>query len=350
MGASRYFALTSLLLAMTSIASASPKIGDKAPTVKVAKWMKDTPPALPGAKDAEKHVFLVEFWATWCGPCKTSIPHLSELQQKYGKDGLVVIGVSNEDPETISAFMNKKNKGQALEMSYFVAADDEMATNNGYMEGIPGIPHAFLVNKAGQIVWTGNPLNPAMNGVLEKVMAGKYDVETAKKSAEADKKFADLSTQLQPAYQARDKDKLLKVLDEMISTKPAEVQPWMIKRQMYTEFEMADKIPALEIEMEKAFADSPSALMELATALLSRDVEERNPQLIYRSASRAADLSAKDPDAQELLARVQCEFGMLDAAISTQQKAIAASNGKEKERNEKVLAYYNTLKKLKTTG
>src|SRR5262245_33682242 len=135
MGALRYFVFGILTLSLASHAIASPQIGDKAPAVKVAKWMKETPPTLPGGKDADKHVFLVEFWATWCGPCKTSIPHLSELQQKYAKDGLVVIGVSNEDPETISTFMNKKNKGQALEMSYYVASDDEMATNNGYMEG-----------------------------------------------------------------------------------------------------------------------------------------------------------------------------------------------------------------------
>ena len=347
----RILILMVLTLSMSSATAwAAPQIGDKPPPVKVAKWMTQAPPALPGEKDGEKHFFLVEFWATWCGPCRKSIPHMAELHRKLGKDGLVILGISNEDPETIAGFLKKKTQGQVIDMPYYVGADNEMATNNEWMKDIQGIPHAFLVNKSGQIVWTGNPLDPTMDGVLEKVMAGKYDVETAKTAAVANKKFVELSQQLQPTYQSGNREKMLKTLDEMIALKPTEVQPWMIKRQMYIEFEMKEKIPSLEADMEKAFADTPSALMELVTAELGRDLDQRNPQILYRSATRAAQVSGKDPEAHELLGRVQCEFGMLDAAIASQQKAIALADGKEKERLEKVLAYYNSVKKLNQKG
>jgi thiol-disulfide isomerase/thioredoxin len=335
------------LCVMSAPLMAAPAIGDKAPAVKVAKWMTQAPPTLPGGKDSDKNFFLVEFWATWCPPCLKSIPHLAELHRKYGKDGLVILGVSNEESETIDGFLKRKTKGQTIDMPYYVGADDEMGTTNGWMEGIQGIPHAFLVNKSGNVVWTGNPLDPGMNGVIEKVLSGKYDVDTAKKQAARDKRFGELSTQLKPAFQARDKDKLFKVLDEMISLKPTEVQPWMVKRQMYTEFEMPEKLPSLEADMEKAFANSSSALMELVNLELGRDLDERNPQLLYRTAARAAKLSNdKDPDAYELLGRVQCEFGMLDAAIATQKKAISLASDDDKKHLEKVLAYYNSIKKI----
>jgi thiol-disulfide isomerase/thioredoxin len=55
------------------------KIGDPAPPLAVSKWVKGTPVKKLG--DGQVHV--VEFWATWCGPCKVSIPHLTELAKKY---------------------------------------------------------------------------------------------------------------------------------------------------------------------------------------------------------------------------------------------------------------------------
>jgi thiol-disulfide isomerase/thioredoxin len=46
----------------------------------------------------EGKAVVIDFWATWCGPCRVEIPHLQELHKKYGKDGLIVIGLNLEDP------------------------------------------------------------------------------------------------------------------------------------------------------------------------------------------------------------------------------------------------------------
>jgi thiol-disulfide isomerase/thioredoxin len=64
-------------------------IGDPAPQLVVKEFVKGSPVTQfkPGS------VYVVEFWATWCGPCKTSIPHLTELQKKYG-DKVTFVGVS----------------------------------------------------------------------------------------------------------------------------------------------------------------------------------------------------------------------------------------------------------------
>ncbi|MEK7713866.1 MAG: TlpA disulfide reductase family protein, partial [candidate division NC10 bacterium] len=81
------------------------ELGDPAPELKIADWVKGTPITLASGKD--KSVYVVEFWATWCGPCRTSIPHLTELQKKYKDKGLVIVGITDEDKTTVSNFVEK---------------------------------------------------------------------------------------------------------------------------------------------------------------------------------------------------------------------------------------------------
>lgn len=335
------------VLTVAMPAQAGLKIGDKAPAVKAGKWMTSAPPALPNDKGGEKHVFLVEFWATWCPPCLKSIPHLGELHRKHGKDGLVIVSVSNEDPETIEKFLKKNASNKKLEMPYHVAADDEMATNSTYMADIESIPHAFIVDRKGIVIWTGNPLDPAMDDAVEGVLAGTYNVEAAKKAAATSEKYEELMGVLKTAYTEGDKDKIFKTLDEMIALKPQELQPYLIRRQLMGEYEMQDQVAAWDQKIEAAMQDHPDSLNDLVEFELQKPIAERNPGLMYRSASRAVELTKRrDVDTLAILAEVQCQLGMLDAAIATQQEAVALADESSKESMKKVLAYLESAKAL----
>jgi thiol-disulfide isomerase/thioredoxin len=370
--------LLSVVIAVSSSRPglAAPPIGEKAPAINVSKWMNGPPPALPGgkavAKDAAKpgakpagkeddkaaakeseqkdgkHVFVVEFWATWCGPCRKSIPHLAELHKKKEKDGLVIIGISNEEPETIAEFLKPKKDGKAIDMPYFVAADDENASTDAWMEDIEGIPHAFVVNQQGIVVWQGNPLDTAkLDSTIEQVLAGKFDVEAAKKEAAADKQYEKLLADLQAAYPMHKEEVIFKLLDEMISLKPKVVQTYMIKRAMLVEFEKTDKLADLDAKVLETFKDDSANLLEIVDIEFGKELAQRSPVLMVRCMARACELMKKpDPEVLSQLARVQCECGQLDAAIKSQTKAAAAAPEDQQESYKKTLAYYEGLKQL----
>lgn len=340
------------LAALALPAMATPKIGDKAPPVKVSDWMAAKPPALPGEKGADKHVFLVEFWATWCGPCRRSIPHLAKLHRAREKDGLVIIGVSNEDKPTVEGFVKGKGGKKGMDMPYFVGVDDDMGTNSKYMDEIEGIPHSFLVDRSGVVVWAGNPLDSeALDKAIDLTLAGKYDVEKAKKAAEAGKKFTRLMNELQVAYQGKDEKKIFQLLDQMIETKPDDLQGYLIKRHMLGEFNKREQISSVDAALEAAIKDSPDSLKDLVGHMLGREPSERNAGMMYRSAVRADQLAGgKSAECAAILSSVYCQLGMLEAAIKTQERATELAAAEEKDTYKSVLKYLNEAKEIARTA
>lgn len=94
---------------------------------------------------------VVEFWATWCPPCRESIPHLNKLHQAYKDKGVVIIGISDEDRRIIKDFLKK------TPIDYIVATDEKARLKKSL--GVSAIPRAFLVDKNGTITWEGHPGN-----------------------------------------------------------------------------------------------------------------------------------------------------------------------------------------------
>lgn len=113
----------------------------KAPKLEVEKWL------TPEPKTDGKFV-LIEFWATWCPPCRKSITLLNDLHKKFGKD-LVVIGISHESEADVRAL-------KAPKIEYLSAIDTKARTKKEL--GVFGIPHVILIEPGGGVVWEGFPL------------------------------------------------------------------------------------------------------------------------------------------------------------------------------------------------
>jgi len=154
--------------AAEAVAAAVPtRLGDSAYPLVGLTWVKGDPVTIaPGT------VYVVEFWATWCPPCRDSIPHLTELQARYG-DRVVFVGVSNEDAATVRPFV----AGLGNQMAYTVAVDPAGKVVDGYMRafGQSGIPTAFVVDAEGRVAWVGHPMGD-LEAVLDRVLAGTYTI------------------------------------------------------------------------------------------------------------------------------------------------------------------------------
>ena len=195
-------ALVSALISPTVFAA---ELGQAAAPLKIREWVKGKPVDLASAKG--KQVLVVEFWATWCGPCRTSIPHLTEMQKKF-KD-VVFIGVSDEDAATVKKFVNKMGD----QMDYTVAVDDDRQTSKGYMEAFDqnGIPHSFIVDLEGRVVWHGHPM-AGLDEALAEVVAGKFDLSKAKKRAGAENLMREF---YEAAMEGTDEAKITKLGKEL---------------------------------------------------------------------------------------------------------------------------------------
>lgn len=115
-------------------------INQEAPKFIVEEWLTDEP-------DTEGKFVLIDFWATWCGPCKRAIPEMNKFHKEF-EDDLVVIGLSNEPKAKVLKQVNPK-------MDYYSAIDTQKRLNNSYK--VQGIPHCVIINPKGIVVWEGWP-------------------------------------------------------------------------------------------------------------------------------------------------------------------------------------------------
>jgi thiol-disulfide isomerase/thioredoxin len=139
---SRTLFAVSLFACLIPLAAAEgPKVGEAPPAIQLDEWI--SAPA-----DFNGKPVLLEFWATWCPPCRASIPHLNEINAKYKDKGLVIVGVSDEDAAGIREFQ------KGVPMNYPNGVSKDLVQKFG----VSGIPHAFLIDKSGKLIWHGHPM------------------------------------------------------------------------------------------------------------------------------------------------------------------------------------------------
>lgn len=119
--------------------------------------------ALPNVQALRGRVVVLEFWATWCGPCRMTTPILAGWQAKYGAQGLTVVGVTTDPVERATLYVQENG------MRYTVASDPGGFTSQTYR--IKSIPSMFVIDKRGVIRDVSIGFDPNGGGALEREIA-----------------------------------------------------------------------------------------------------------------------------------------------------------------------------------
>ncbi len=122
-------------------------------------------------------VIVLDFWATWCGPCKRAMPMLDETQKRLRAD-LTILGISDEPSATVRTFLASGQKH-----SYAIGTDEKKTLKDSF--AVNGIPHCVIISTDGVIRWQGNPHEPDFVKAIEDTIKADPGV-AARRAAEAE--------------------------------------------------------------------------------------------------------------------------------------------------------------------
>ena len=388
--------LATPVLGMQGVAEPTLVVGSVAPDLNVESWLsKGSGDRFPEVTKFEAgKVYIVEFWATWCPPCVASMPHLSELQEKYEAKGVQVISITDEPLEEVSAFLQRQVRSDPsktyaeLTKNYCLATDPDGSSHFSYTEasGVPGIPAAFLIGKSGKIEWIGHPVE--IDEPLELVVADKFDAVAYQKiQAERKRLAAEVGGVLQLVQGGNAEEALVRLegiiagapedektsltvlqveilgasgkpklavqkLDELLAKASGENEIEM--RMLKLQISAAEKMPGAE----KAFfeiaelANSAGLQNSSAWAVVQMrlDGTALSPQMVAK-ARQLADAAVEAqpvPDVLETQAHLAFIQGDVDKAIEIQTQAFEMAREPQlRQRLAKFLSEWQALKMSK---
>lgn len=341
-------------------------VGDPAPALAVSNWVKGRK-----IERFEKgRIYVVDFWATWCGPCLESIPHLTVLQEKHGdKVQMVGINVWENAPEKVPAFVEK----MGAKMGYAVAQDlvppfpkdvkskprfalengrssQDWLVASGWDEN--GIPVVFIIDRDGRIAWIGDGWGGALDSPLEKIVNGAWDtsayaLEYAKR-APIDKRVRAMTREMNASYNAKDYDGALAKAGEIMTFEPSQAHLAGFKFEVLLT-NKGDREQAYAYAREQLKANTfYTALSQMAWVIVFGDGRSQpaDLELAEALAERANVLSGGTrPGIYNTLARIAFLRGDAAKAADLQAKAVELAPTDEARQE-----YAKTLEEYKKSG
>jgi len=146
------------------LAAGEPKPGEAPPPLKLESFLQGPSSTQPSWQTLKGKVVVLEFWATWCGPCVAAIPHLNELADKLKDEPIQFIAITAEDEKVVRPFLRRKP------IHAWIGLDGNKSMLDDY--GVTGIPHTVIVDQKGVIAAITHPTY-VTETLLRDVLAGK---------------------------------------------------------------------------------------------------------------------------------------------------------------------------------
>jgi thiol-disulfide isomerase/thioredoxin len=328
-------------------------IGDPAPKLQVKEFLKGKP--VEGLEKGKTYV--VEFWATWCGPCKATIPHLTELQKQYKNVTFIGVSVYEQDPKAVKPFVDEMGS----KMDYRVAVDSvpekgdpgegKMAKTWMDAAAQEGIPTAFIVNTDGKVAWIGHP--GEMEKPLEQIVKGTWDMRLAAAKFKEDREEKLEVRALQKGWEEVKQEKLdakLAFLDKALK-EHARLEKYvsMVRFQLLKEKEPKEAAAYGTHLIATVLKDNPVGLNQLAWLVVDPDHKNPAPELLktaLAAAERADELSKKkDPAIADTLAAAYAAAGDMQKAVEAQERAVKLAKGTEQEQDKSLTEHLEKYRK-----
>lgn len=345
-----------ILLTAIAIGAALPavaedlKIGAPAPAINVSTWVKGD-----AVKEFEKgKVYVVEFWATWCGPCKVSIPHITELAKTY-KD-VTFIGVDSfEQPSDNLEAVKKFVADMGDKMDYKVAVDGSAEfMRKNWMEAAqqPGIPTAFIVNKDSRVAWIGHPM--VMEEPLKQIVNGTFNIDAEATKAANEAKMNAHGAKLREFIESGDFKSAIKELDTAITEMP-EMEPQLgpLKFQFMAQIGDPDANAYAKKLFEKVLGDNYVQLNQVAWYMVDDETNFKKADLdLALKISLKSNELTKNSDAalMDTLGYIYFKKGDIKKAIEVQEKAVKLAEADPKVDQETKDDLKGRLEKFKKAG
>jgi thiol-disulfide isomerase/thioredoxin len=355
------FLAAALLAALAASANADNlTVGDPAPKLAVKGFVKGD-----AVQDLAKgKIYVVEFWATWCGPCRATIPHLTELQKKHPEVTFIGVSVYEQDQEKVKPFV----KEMGDKMDYRVAVDDVPEGGNraegkmakSWMDAAAqdGIPTAFIINERGKIAWLGHPSE--MDKPLDEILNGTWNLEAAareyKKELAKKLKLRELQAAIAKARESEDPKAELAVLDKALrEDESMEAMLGVRKFELLVKDSNPDPALAYGTHLfEKTLNNNPQGLNFFAWRIVDPDAKTKPDAKLVKlglaAAKRADELAqSKDAPIADTLAAAYAADGDMTKAAAIQAKAVELAKGtpleKDKSLQERLERYKKAAKK-----